>query len=103
MSDETASINRAISGDIADLSQVLTGIDLRMVREVEPLIILNRLKKYAKSRDKKTVLDLLEETEKDIRARQFLLFSSGLREDISKLGIAYGHTITEKGIPEEFV
>ena len=103
MSEETAKVNRAISGDIAELSQVLTGIDLRMVRDVEPLLILNRLRKYAKPRDKTKVLDLLDETEKEIRARQYLLFSSGLREDISKLGIAYGHTIIEKGLPGDII
>lgn len=101
MSEDALKISRAISGDLAKLSKEKTGIDLRMIKDTEPLIILEKLRKFAKARNNKRVLQVLEHQEKIIRAKQFIRFSDGLREDISKLGLAFGNTPVQVGIDEE--
>jgi hypothetical protein len=101
MSDDTFKLSRALSGDVAHLSKELTGLDLRMMKDVEPLLIIERLRNYAKSRKKEKVVSFLDKQEKIVRARQYLLFTRDLREDISKLGIAFGNLQPANGINEE--
>ena len=101
MSDDVVKINRAISGDVAKLSEELTGLDLRMVRDPFPLLTLARLRRVADRRNKKLAVALLELQEKVIRAKQYGDWSRELREDISKLGLAYGNIKPESGIDED--
>lgn len=101
MSEELAKLNRAISGDVAHLSKELTGFDLRMMRDPEPLLLIERLRKYAKKKGKTRVVALLDEQEKIVRARQYLAFTKGLKEDITKLGLAFGNIKLDTGIEED--
>lgn len=101
MSEEMVKLNRAISGDVAHLSKELTGLDLRMMRDPEPLLLIERLRNYAKLKGKTQVVTLLDQQEKIVRARQYLQFTKGLKEDITKLGLAFGNIQLPSGIEEE--
>ncbi len=94
-------MTRALSGDVANLSLEKTGIDLRMVKDVEPLIIKERLYRMAQRMKLDKVMKFLDEQERYIRAEQYSKFQGGLRDDISKLGLAFGTIEPEQGVDND--
>jgi len=94
-------MTRALSGDVANLSLEKTGIDLRMVKDVEPLIIKDKLSRMAERMKLKKVVSFLDEQERYIRAEQYSKFQTGLRDDISKLGLAFGTIAPDQGVDND--
>jgi hypothetical protein len=102
MSNDVLRMNRAISGDIAESVKELTGIDLRMVKDPETLLLIMDLKKMAKAKGMNDIIPMLDQDEKIERAYQYIQWQKDIREDISKLGLASGNKNIEDGFDEGY-
>ena len=90
MGDEHAML-RSIAGDVAERSEEITGIDLRMIKDPTPLFILEDLKVAAKLMGKGFLLKDLEVLEKRIRAVQYVDWRGSFTQDLTGLGLGLGN------------
>lgn len=93
-------IIRSIAGDIADVSKELTGIDLRMIQDPEPLLLLEDLREYAERMGKGFLKGDLDRMERRVRAEEYVKWRRALNNDLSKLGTGLGNVDEATDIQE---
>jgi len=101
MSDETQAMTRAMSGQLHEVIRERTGIDIRGMRDPYPLYQIERLRRWATVRKRKSALMMLDRATKHVIIKQQLEITKSLDEDISRLGIYSGnqkHEITRSDI-----
>jgi hypothetical protein len=101
MSDQVAMMNRSMAGDIAETIKRQSGIDLRMVTDPEPFLILERLRRRLKATKREYLLDLLDEAEQVLRAEQYIEWTDLIKEDVSVLGLGIGSVKKPVGLDDD--
>jgi len=101
MTDE-ASMLRSIAGDVAERSEDITGIDLRMVRDPTPLFIIEDLKEAARLMKRPYLIRDLEKLEKRVRAMQYIDWGRSFTQDLTKIGLGLGNVQDGYGMEEIF-
>lgn len=100
MSEQVAMMNRSMAGDIAEAIKKQSGIDLRMVTDPEPFLILERLRRRLKATKREYLFDILDEAEQVLRAEQYIEWTDLIKEDVSVLGLGIGQKKMKSGIDD---
>lgn len=98
--EEGVVISRALAGDVARLSERITGYDMRMISDADIIITFANLKEKAERRNNHKMLKLLDKLEKQFRARQYVTWTRGIMGDLSRLALAYGGDAPDQGLED---
>jgi hypothetical protein len=89
--NDAMAMARAMSGQLHEIINKRTGIDVRGVKDPMPLWEIDRLIRFAYKRKRKHAIKILLRARKKVILSQHTQIIGSLREDISHLGLYSGN------------
>lgn len=103
MSDDGDIMQRAMAGHLHEIIQERTGIDVRGVKDPYPMFKLWKLKRWARIRNRRYALFLLQEAEREQIIIQNSEIYNSLSSDISILALMSGNKKLSEGVNENVI